>query len=73
MSSGRQKVGPWSSRPDRVRITKGILAGFEGWLVEIIEPPNPETAPRIVVEVELAGRKTRVEYDYWDVESVREP
>jgi transcriptional antiterminator NusG len=50
---------------DQVRLTEGVFENFEGEVQEIDNPTG-----RITIGVNIYGRATPVEVEYWQIEKV---
>ena len=55
---------------DKVRIREGTFANFEGEVKTITEPKEAGEHPIITVEVQVLGRPTPVEMEFWQVDKL---
>lgn len=55
---------------DKVRIKDGAFAGFEGLVKGITEPKEAGETPIVTVGVQVLGRETSIEMEFWQVDKL---
>ena len=70
-SSGKKEVVKLNfEKGDKVRIRDGAFANFEGTVKGISEPKEAGEHPIITVEVQVLGRGTSIEMEFWQVDKL---
>ena len=55
---------------DKVRIREGAFANFEGEVKGITDPKEAGETPVVTVEVQVLGRPTSIEMEFWQVDKL---